>query len=376
MPWKVNSLMSERHEFCQVALKQSYNFSVLCQHYGISRKTGYKWLKRYRARGCKGLHELSRRPHCIPNRTDPEIEAVVVHLQHQYPRWGPRKLQALMKNALPADRCPSLSTVSRILKRHGLIGTKEAPVDYDTVEHFERAFPNDLWQMDLKDCIRLPDGQKLYPVGILDDHSRYLLLLELIADCRDVTTLSVWIDAVREHGLPNETLTDHGAQFRSADDQSSSFRTYLWSCGVIHAQGRVKHPQTQGKIERFWRTFNHEVLRRYSYADRDSWQHCLDDWRHTYNHVRPHQALGDIVPAKRYRPSERRYREPDRRERIGNSDSIYRSVSPRGQINLSGKRFIVGRGFRGWMVELRPLGDGCWHVYFRNRFIKELLVTS
>jgi hypothetical protein len=100
---------------------------------------------------------------------------MVVHLHHQYPYWGSRKLHALMKDALSADRCPSLSTVRRILKRHGLVSTKDEPVDCDTVKSFARPFPNDLWQMDWKDCLCLSNGQELYPVGILDDHSRYLV---------------------------------------------------------------------------------------------------------------------------------------------------------------------------------------------------------
>src|SRR4030042_2887297 len=230
--------------------------------------------------------------------------------------------------------------------------------------------------MDLKDSLRLSNGQKLYPVGILDAHSRYLVRLEIVPDYRDMTTLAVWINAARECGLPNETLTDHGAQFRSLDEETSAFRVHLWACGVDHTQGRVAHPQTQGKIERFWRTLSHEVLRKHSYVDQYSWQQCFDEWRYVYNPIRPHQAISDQTPSQLYLRSLHAYEEPDHRERIGRSESIYRNVNPRGQISLSGKRFIVGRGFRGWTVGLRPLGHGCWHAYFRNRFVKELLVDS
>src|SRR4030043_895964 len=236
MPWKVQSLMSERHEYCQSALVQGNNFTALCKRYGISRKTGYKWLQRYLSNGYDGLSDHSCRPHRIPRRLDPELEGLIVHLHYQYPAWGPRKLHALMKNALSVDRCPSLSTVSRILKRHGLTIVREELVQYDSVDHFERPFPNDLWQMDLKDSLRLPNGQKLYPVGILDDHSRYLIRLEIVPDYRDMATLAVWINAARECGLPNETLTDHGAQFRSLDEETSAFRVHLWACGVDHTQ--------------------------------------------------------------------------------------------------------------------------------------------
>jgi len=373
MPWGVKSLMSQRHEFCKLALKTG-NFSALCKRYEISRKTGYKWLHLFQTKGYEGLCDRSRRPHRIANQVILEVEAIVVHLHAHYPRWGPRKLHALMKAEASRYDCPSLSTVARIMKRHGLVREKEQTVDHYTVDQFERPNPNDLWQMDLKD-LRLPDGKKLYSVGIIDDHSRYLLRLEIQSDCKDSSVLSVWINAAREFGLPNETLTDHGPQFRGDDKYSSFFRTHLWSCDVNHTQGRVRHPQTQGKIERLWRTLNHEVLSCHNYTDINSWQHCFDEWRHIYNHVRPHQALGDIVPANRYCPSKRPYSEPDRRDRVGNIDSIYRSVSVKGQINLSGKCLEVGRGFRGSVIELRPLGTGCWHAYYRKRFIKELLVT-
>lgn len=365
--------MSQRHEFCKLALKTG-NFSALCKRYEISRKTGYKWLRIYQTKGYEGLSDRSRRPHNIPSRVSVEIEAIVFHLHAHYPRWGPRKLHALMKAEASRFDCPSLSTVARIMKRNGLVREKEQTVDHFTVDHFERPNPNDLWQMDLKEC-RLPNGKKYYPIGILDDHSRYLLCLEIVSDCKDVTALSVWINAARENGLPIETLTDHGSQFRCNDNNSSFFRTHLWSCDVKHTQGRVRHPQTQGKIERLWRTLNHEVLSCRNYTDLNSWQHCFDEWRHIYNHVRPHQALGDIAPASRYCPSKRPYSEPDRRVRVGKPGSIYRSVTARGQISLSGKRIAIGRGFHGSVIELRPLGTGCWHAYYRNRFIKELLVT-
>ena len=375
MPWKVKSLMSERHEFCELALMQGSKLTVLCKHYGISRKTGYKWLKRYLADGYDGLCDHSRRPHRILQRIDPSLEGMIVHLHQQYPYWGARKLHALMVKELPSDNCVSLSTVSRILKRHGLVRTIEAPFEYDSVEHFERPFANDLWQMDLKDGFRLPNGQRLYPVGIVDDHSRYLVRLELITDCRDITTLWVWINAAREYGLPNETLTDHGIQFGAVDESTSAFHVHLWACGVGHTRGRVAHPQTQGKIERFWRTLKHEVISRHSYSDQLSWQHCFDDWRYVYNHIRPHQAINDEVPVSRYVRSSRTYEAPDQQACIGLPDSIYRRVGSKGQISFSGKRFAVGRGFRGWCVELRPLGTGIWHVYFRNGFVKELKVT-
>jgi transposase InsO family protein len=295
-----------------------------------------------------------------------DVEAQVVALKQAYLYWGPRKLRRLLD-----QEAVTVSTVARVLKRHGLV-TPSATEVAPEVDRWERGEPNELWQMDLKAALRLPDGRKLYPVGILDDNSRFLVGLRLVPDQSDERILDCWIAAAREYGLPHQTLTDHGAQFGMNNQQSSAFRTYLTACGVDHIQGRVKHPQTQGKIERLWRTLKVEVLTRLDPSAPHTWQEALDAWRYQYNHVRPHESLGDHPPASRYQPSTRCLIEPDRHERIGRSDSLYRRVEQKGWMALGRYRWMIGRGYAGWTVEARPLGDGCWHVYFRNRFICEI----
>ncbi len=374
MAWKVTDLMSQRYEFCSLALEPGAKISDLCQSFGISRKTGYKWLQRYQEEDC--LADRSRRPRHSPNRTDGAIEAQVVALRREFPYWGPRKLRRLLQDRLPAEQLPALVTVARILKRHGLTDPQPRPEPPLAWQRFAWPCPNDLWQMDLKATLRLPDQQKLYPVGLLDDHSRYLLGLWLLPDQTDDGLLNCWIEAARCYGLPQRTLTDHGSQFRCLDEETSAFRTYLWACGVGHTQGRIAHPQTQGKVERFWRTLNTEVFSRHSYSDSASWQSCLTDWRQQYNHLRPHQELGDEVPASRYQHSSRCFEEPDRRGCWGQPGSLYRRVNGRGMTSLGGQRLMVGRGFVGWTVEARPLGNGCWHFYFKDHFIREYILSK
>jgi transposase InsO family protein len=376
MPWKVTDIMSQRYEFCQLASASDVNISALCALFQISRTTGYKWLGRYVEGGYPGLSDRSRRPHHSPGRTDREMERRILALHHRYPYWGARKLRRLLQQDCPDTLVPSVVTVFRILQRHGKTNSRQPPPDWTTVQRFAAAAPNDLWQMDLKAPLRLPDHRKWYPVGLLDDHSRYLLGLWLVPEVTDDRLMQCWVDASRQYGLPRKTLTDHGPQFRMVDEETSAFGTLLWACGVTHTQGRIGHPQTQGKIERLWRTVNTEVLRCHGYVDPASWQRCFDDWRWQYNQVRPHQELGDDVPAKHYRPSHRHYVEPDRHQRVGQADSLYRRVNPRGQISLGGHRVLVGRGLRGWTVEARPLGDGCWHVYFRHHFVRELMLSA
>lgn len=375
MPWKVSDLMSQRFEFCQLAMTPGVNFSALCRQFTISRQTGYKWLQRFREEGYGGLYNRSRRPRYSPGRIGAEVEAEILELRRRYPYWGPRKLRRLLEDRVSPERLPALVSVARILQRHGLTASPLPQPEWPSVQRFAAPHPNDLWQMDLKAPLRLPGGDKIYPVGILDDHSRYLLGLWVVPHQTDNCILTCWIEAARQYGLPQRTLTDHGPQFRKADEFTSAFHTYLWACGVQHIQGRVAHPQTQGKIERFWRTLNLEVLRRHSFRDLTSWQKCFDDWRQQYNQLRPHEELGNEPPARCYRRSERPFTEPERHQRSGRTDSLYRRVNPKGEAVLGGWRLTVGRGFAGWTVEARPADPGYWRIYFRGKFIREFKIA-
>lgn len=366
MPWDVCSVVMERVRFCDAATRVGANVSACCRSFGISRKTGYKWLRRYRTDEAKVLEDRSSRPHRSPGQVAADVEAQIVALKHSYPFWGPRKLRRLLH-----QEAVTVSTVARVLKRHGLVTPSESEVT-PTIDRWERSEPNELWQMDLKAALRLPDGGKMYPVGILDDNSRFLVGLWLVPDQSDERILDCWIAAAREYGLPLQTLTDHGAQFGMDNQQSSVFRTYLTACGVRHIQGRVKHPQTQGKIERLWRTLKVEVLNTLNLTAPETWPVILERWRHQYNQVRPHESLGDQPPVTRYRHSDRLFIEPDRHERIGRSDSIYRRVNHKGWMALGRYRWMIGRGYAGWTLEARPLGTGYWHIYFRQRFICEI----
>ena len=376
MPWSVTTVEENRRNLCEQVMRSGVSMGQACRAFGISRKTGYKWLRRFRKFGEDGLHDSRRRPHSSPWQAPAELETLVLQLKRTYPYWGPRKLHRLLYIDHPEAPRVGISTVGRILARHGLVIPREAPVTYPTVERFERSEANDLWQMDLKLVMTLPDGTEWYVAGILDDHSRFVLGLWWLPDLSESTVLSCWIDAARRFGLPRQTLTDHGAQFRMVDGATSAFRTYLWACGVSHLQGRVKHPQTQGKIERFWQTLNKELTPQLQRADRSYWPELMERWRGQYNTRRPHESLADDTPDSRYRHSDRPFAEPDRRARIGQPGSIYRSVSPRGRISLAGRRVMIGRGLAQWTVEVRPLGNGCWHVYFRHHFLREFILAK
>lgn len=376
MPWRVKTLKEVRLLFCEEVLASKANMSSTCRVFGISRKTGYKWLNRYQSNGDKGLLDKPRRPHSSPARVSSDLEALVIDLKKQYSYWGPRKLHRLLYQKNPYAKQIGISTVGRILDRHGLVIPREEPVLHPTVGRFERATPNELWQMDIKMAMRLSDGSRQHVAGILDDHSRFVLGLWWLPDISDRSVLACWKDAARRYGLPLQTLTDHGAQFCMGDNSTSSFRIYLWACGVHHTQGRIGYPQTQGKIERFWGTFQRELTPQLKRSDPLSWPMLAERWLKQYNTLRPHESLGDLPPVSRYHKSNRIFKEPDIHARIGKKGSIYRRVSPNGQISIGGKRVMIGRGLARWVVEVRPLGNGCWHVYFRNHFLREFILTK
>ena len=376
MPWRVASMKEVRRSFCERVLTSRANLSSVCQEYGISRKTGYKWLRRYQSQGDRGLLNKSRRPHRSPHKVTAGVEAMVIKLKEQYPYWGPRKIHRLLYQAHPEAERVGISTIGRILSRHGLVIPRQEPETHPIVGRFERGEPNELWQMDLKMAMRMPDGSRQHVAGILDDHSRYVLGLWWLPDITDSSVLSCWIDAARRYGLPRQTLTDHGAQFCMGDHTTSAFRVYLWACGVEHRQGRIGHPQTQGKIERFWGTFQRELTPQLRQADSSKWSLLSEDWLSQYNTLRPHESLADQPPASRYRKSKQSFRKPDRNARIGQPGSVFRKVSAKGRISLGSHRVGVGRGLTRWVVELRPLGNGCWHVYFRNHFLREFILTK
>lgn len=376
MPWRITGLIECRREFCELVTAAGMSVRAACREFNISRKTGHKWLNRFRQEGVAGLSDRRRRPRRSPRRACTELERLVVAYKNRHPYWGPRKIHRLIYEDHPEAPRFSISTAARILARHGLVIPRDPKVVYPAVGRFERSKPNELWQMDMKMALCLPDGSKRYVAGVLDDHSRYVLGLWWLPDLTDDSVLSCWIAAARHYGLPRQTLTDHGAQFRMEDHTTSAFRTYLWACGVHHTQGRVAHPQTQGKIERFWRTFQTELTPQLRQAKPETWEWLTNQWLIQYNTRRPHESLDDMTPASRYRPSERTYIEPDHRARIGRPESIYRRVSPRGIISLGGQTLMIGRGLAHWTVEARPLGNGCWHIYFRSHFLREYLLSK
>jgi len=363
MPWKDATQMSLRLEFARLALRDGANVRQLCRRFGVSPKTAYKWLARFRAGGPAALADRSRRPAASPGRTAAALERAVLQLRDAHPAWGGRKLRRRRLD-LGHPAVPSASTVTAILRRHGRLGGRAGqPRGW---QRFEHQAPNRLWQVDFKGHFALSGGGRCHPLTVLDDHSRYLLALAACPDERDATVRARLAEAFRRYGLPDRLLCDNGPPWGSAgaDGPYTALGVWLLRLGVAVGHGRPYHPQTQGKDERLHRTLAAEVLQGQAFPDLAACQRAFDAWRPVYNHQRPHEALALAVPGSRYRVSPRPFPEALPALEYGPGDAV-RRVQADGTVSFRGRPWKVGGAFRGEPVGVRATAeDGVWAVYF------------
>lgn len=356
--------MSLRTEFIHLAQHESANLSQLCRRFGISRKTGYKWLKRYQADGESGLADRSRRPHHSPQRSSSEVEAKVLEVRQQHPVWGGRKIKAYLERQGHTG-LPSPSTITEILRRHEKID-EEASRQHRPFQRFEREQPNQLWQMDFKGYFALEAGGYCHPLSVLDDHSRFLLGLQACPNETRQTVQERLTGIFRGYGLPERMLMDNGSPW--GDDRNSPhtiLTAWLIRLGIHISHGRPYHPQTQGKDERLHRTLQEELLNQYTWHTLADCQTHFDRWRESYNSERPHEALGMQTPSDRYQPSLRPF--PETLPPIlYDPEAIVRKVDEGGKIYFHNRVYRVGKAFRHQPVALHPSDqeDGVFEVFF------------
>ncbi len=363
MPWKECDRVSQRQELIALTLRGGVSIACLARRFGVSRKTVYKWLARHRQSGEGGLVDRSRRPARCPHRTPAAVRQAVLALRARHRAWGGRKLHHRLKHLGVA--APAPSTISRILRDHGLIDPA-ASAQRHRWQRFERVAPNELWQMDFKSPVTLAGGGSCHPLTVIDDHSRYALGLHACVDQRRVTVRDQLTRLFERYGLPWAVLTDNGSPWRAPGWDGSFTRLEVWLMGldvrVLH--GRPFHPQTQGKDERFHRTIDAEVLQGRCFRDRVAVQGAFDPWRHVYNHQRPHEALDMQTPGQRYRVSKRSMPRVLAAVQYGPGDQV-RRVDGCGQFRFHRRRLRAGRAFVGESVALRPTRtDGVWSVHY------------
>ena len=349
MSWKDVCVMCERVEFVALASAEGANVSELCRRFGVSRKTGYKWLSRSAAQGRAGLLDQSRRPKVSAGQIDGAAEERVLALRREHPAWGGRKLRRRLLD-LQSPNVPAASTITSILRRQGLLDVRSG-TGQPNVQRFEHAAPNDLWQMDFKGHFAMTRGGRCHPLTVLDDHSRYSIGLRACDNERTETVETELIAMFRRCGLPRRMLMDNGSPWGDAGDQPwTRLTAWLVRLGISIRHGRPYHPQTLGKDERFHRTLAAEVLRDRSFLDVSETQRVFDPWREVYNTQRPHEALNLAVPASRYRVSDRPF--PETLPPLEYApDVAVRRASTKGVIKFESRAIRVSQAFAS-----QPLG--------------------
>jgi transposase InsO family protein len=362
MPWKSVSIMESRREFVRLALLGDVSVAELCRRFGISRQTGFAYLRRHRDGGDAALADRSRRPHSSPQRSDARTEAQIVALRAAHPRWGGRKLARRLRDQGVAD-VPAPSTVTEVLRRHGKLDEAEC-AKHQAWQHFERPEPNDLWQMDFKGHFAAGAG-RCHPLTVLDDHSRYAIGLLACAGETLVTVQAHTTQLFRRYGLPRAILADNGPPWGSGGGgYYTAYEVWLMRLGVRLLHGRPYHPQTQGKDERFHRTLDVEVLQARRFDDLAACQCAFDAWRPVYNDERPHEALGLAVPSSRYRPSPIAFPEQLPVPVYDTHDHV-RRVDTDGTTQFRGRNIKLPQAFAGLQVAFRPTTtDGVWKAFF------------
>lgn len=370
MPWKRIRIMEERIRFVILASRQGVNISSLCRSYGISRPTGYLWLNRYREScSLRSVRELSRRPHHTPSRTLPEREQRVIVLREHY-GWGARKLRELL---LREGLDMKVATINRILKRNDLIHPKDS--HRPAVKRFERCNPNELWQMDFKGDYPSDNG-RCYPLSILDDHSRYAIGLYALPGQDTNTVRDCLVNAFEVCGVPHAMLMDHGIPWWSTSNNHGLTRlsVSLIEQGIKLYFSGIRHPQTQGKVERFHRTLSESIRHKGRPHTLSGWRQALEAFLYEYNHIRPHEALEMATPSEYYQPSRKAYN-PTPKEWEYPEGSVVEKLNTRGWLGNSRKRYFVSEALADKKVCVEQI-ENKLIVSYRQMYIREIDVDT
>lgn len=374
MPWREVSIVDQRAEFVRLAKQEGVNRRELCRRFGISAQTGYKWLARSAA-GETDLADRSRRPHHSPERSDAAVEQAILALRDAHPAWGARKLMRCLEREGIAP--PVASTIHAILVRHGRIEPpRGGPVQ--PFQRFEKEAPNQLWQMDFKGWVPLVDGTLCHPLTMVDDHSRYALCIAACGNQQNLTVQGQLEQTFRRYGLPDAMFVDNGTPWGDSSGGGwTRLGVWLLKLGVDLLYSRPYHPQSRGKNERFHRTLKAEVFAFNRFRDLHEAQRSFDHWRTIYNLQRPHQALGQEVPASRYRPSPRSMPSTLPVVAYDEHEIVRRVPITKDYVRFAGRWWKVPKAFHGEYVAIRPLStDGQFGIFFAAHQIGSIDLTK
>lgn len=367
MAWKETGVMDERLKFVVDCLREEWTMAALCRRYGISRRVGYKWLRRYEEEGIDGLRDRSRVPLHCPSTIAESIVKRVVAYKGRHKTWGPKKILANLQKEHPRTRWPVTSTIGEILDRHGLVEhrkkRRKATPSAEPLSHCTH--PNDVWCIDFKGWFRTQDGVRCDPLTLCDGDTRFALRCQAMNGKTDTATVQASLEvAFREYGLPLAIRSDNGPPFASTGLAGLSRLSVWWMrLGIRPERIRPGHPEENGRLERFHRTLKAETATPPKKSIRQQ-QLAFNRFLEEYNFDRPHEALGQRVPADLYTCSPRSY--PARLPDIPDYDHAcaVRKVRGFGHIKWKGHEVFVTTALAGQYVGLEPTDDGRYTLYF------------
>jgi transposase InsO family protein len=375
------NVADERLQFVRDFTSGHWSMTELCERYGVTRPTGYKWVARHQAGGDRGLVERSRVPHTCPHRTSADVEALIVAARRQY-GWGAKKLLKVLSSRHPALSWPARSTLNDVLERHHLLrkNRRRRKWAHPGAAALATDHPNQVWPADFKGQFKTGDGQYCYPLTVTDHFSRALLMCRGLRSVKTALVQPVFRALFREVGLPAAIRTDNGAPFASTGIHGLSPLNVWWmQLGIVHQRIPPSSPQENGQHERMHRELKRETARPASSTLRAQ-QRRFETFRTRYNDERPHEGIGDRTPSSLWTPPSRAYPEQITPPLYPASMEV-RRISTAGTFRLRSQQPFLSQTLKGEDIGLEEVGDGIWNiVYYRTLLGKiderSLLITG
>lgn len=343
MPWNETCVMDLKMQFIADWLRGGYGVSDLARGYGVSRKTAYKWIRRYQEEGAAGLQARSRAPHHCPHTVAEDVAEQIVATKKAHPSFGPKKVLDRLRQLQPAMALPADSTAGEILKAAGLVKKRRRKQPYPAdPQPFERGDRNNaLWSVDYKGQYRRAGGRWCYPLTVTDNASRYLLGCHGASATDHVQAKSILEGIFHEYGLPEGLLSDNGSPFASRSAGGLTRLSKWWvELGIRVHRTKPGTPTQNARHERMHGSLNRAVGERLQGANLLQQQAALQAFRQEFNEQRSHEALGRRTPASVYRPSRRPY-SPVRRPIEYGVDQAVRHVRHNGEIKWRGHLIYI-----------------------------------
>jgi putative transposase len=365
MPWRETCVMDERMGFIAACLEGRESVSELCRQYGVSRKTGNKWLSRYRSEGVVGLGDRPRCPHSNARALPGDVVEAVLSVRRRYPSWGPRKVKAFLEAQQPRQSWPAASTIGDLFDRTGLTRPRKRRrrVPPQTAPLAACRRPNDVWCADFKGWFVTGDGSHVEPFTLSDGHSRFLLCCQAVARTDGAHVWPLLEAAFYDYGLPWALRSDNGAPFASRGAGGlSRFAVKLIKAGVLPERIEAGKPQQNGRHERLHLTLKQDTASPPARSLAEQIER-FESFREIYNTQRPHEALGQVPPGQVYKSSPRQFdgvlRSPDYP-----AEAQVRRVRSNGEIKWQGNTVFLSEALVGEPVGLFAVGANTWLVKY------------